>query len=476
MWSVRQVVFIGSLIFAFVVPICSAKAARGTAKKRRPQVLELLDKYASTQDKYQSFIVRAEQKSNGTAVMPDGSQADLTSGATLEFRFDGERINHRRDIFIHNQRSYGSSLWDGNSWYDTARGEGKPGRVIISKRSPKREKTNLSREGTVSPWLGYFYGDDERIDTILREAIKSGRSVSLQDTMQAIGGSNCHVITATTKWGKYTVWLDPNKDYNIVKAITKKGTGDSYLDKPPYKEGESSYYKLHYIQYKKQGDVWVPKKAKWQIKAKGLQGFFESVTECNFTEVSLDPDHEALGSFALDDVMNGATVSFLDAWDIKYTWQDGHLVDAQGFKVSLDPNQPGYLPVLVGKSLPDLKAFNLRLERSQTKDKRILVCFFDMEQRPSRNCVQRLNKKAKVLAGKGVFVVLVHAARAEKGKLEAWLEKRKIALPVGRIEGDVQKVLRAWGVRSLPWLTLTDPKHVVTAEGFGPEELDDKIE
>jgi hypothetical protein len=150
-------------------------------------------------------------------------------------------------------------------------------------------------------------------------------------------------------------------------------------------------------------------------------------------------------------------------------------VDGQGFKVSLDPDEPLYRPALVGKALPDLKAFNLRLERSQTKDKRIVVCFWDMNQRPSRNCVQRLNKKAKVLARKGVFVVLVHAAKAEKGKLEAWLAKRKIALPAGRIEGDVQKVLRNWGVRSLPWLILTDNKHIVTTEGFGLNELNDKI-
>jgi hypothetical protein len=80
-----------------------------------------------------------------------------------------------------------------------------------------------------------------------------------------------------------------------------------------------------------------------------------------------------------------------------------------------------------------------------------------------------------VLARKEVFVVLVHASRAEKGKLEAWLAKRKIALPVGRIEGNEEKMRFAWGVKSLPWLILTDPKHVVTAEGFGLEELDEKL-
>jgi len=32
------------------------------------------------------------------------------------------------------------------------------------------------------------------------------------------------------------------------------------------------------------------------------------------------------------------------------------------------------------------------------------------------------------------------------------------------------------GVKSLPWLILTDSKHTVRAEGFGLTQLDEKIE
>ena len=32
------------------------------------------------------------------------------------------------------------------------------------------------------------------------------------------------------------------------------------------------------------------------------------------------------------------------------------------------------------------------------------------------------------------------------------------------------------GRQGLPWLVLTDEKHIVVAEGFGVEELDSKIE
>ncbi|MFH1235642.1 MAG: hypothetical protein V1685_01745 [Parcubacteria group bacterium] len=32
-----------------------------------------------------------------------------------------------------------------------------------------------------------------------------------------------------------------------------------------------------------------------------------------------------------------------------------------------------------------------------------------------------------------------------------------------------------WGVKSLPWLILTDTRHIVSSEGFGSGELDMKI-
>jgi hypothetical protein len=33
----------------------------------------------------------------------------------------------------------------------------------------------------------------------------------------------------------------------------------------------------------------------------------------------------------------------------------------------------------------------------------------------------------------------------------------------------------SWGIQSLTWLILTDKNHVVTAEGFAVNELDEKI-
>jgi hypothetical protein len=288
-------------------------------------VEEVLDRFAQNHNKLRSFIVKCDTQSEGIVDLPPKAQEELSTRATSEYRFDGDRICYRFDSIIHGVPQYNSQLWDGNSWYDQTRPKGKPGKVIITaRRVPIRDKARLSREKEISPWLGYLYGADERIDTILREAIKRGESVSARE--ERIRGSNCNVITAMTKHGKYTVWLDAEKDYNVVKAIVEKRPGDLAYDGPPLTEGDYCYYSVDYVQYKKQGDTWLPQKVQCEMKGKTSGGHFEYVTKYNFREVILDPDHEALRSFVPDDIMNGARVYFYDVPQIKYTWQDGKLI------------------------------------------------------------------------------------------------------------------------------------------------------
>ncbi len=43
------------------------------------------------------------------------------------------------------------------------------------------------------------------------------------------------------------------------------------------------------------------------------------------------------------------------------------------------------------------------------------------------------------------------------------------------IEGDEEKTRFTWGVKSLPWLILTNAEHIVHAEGFGLPELEAKV-
>ncbi|MHC4559436.1 MAG: carboxypeptidase regulatory-like domain-containing protein, partial [Planctomycetota bacterium] len=137
--------------------------------------------------------------------------------------------------------------------------------------------------------------------------------------------------------------------------------------------------------------------------------------------------------------------------------------------------QPKRPPSLVGRPLPELRDLKIDLSPADVKDKMILVCFWDMQQRPSRNCIMRLARQAQQLKQKGITVVAVQSSTIDENALNQWVKKYNIPFTVGMVEGDEEKTKFAWGVRSLPWLILADRKHVVRSGGFGINDLNEKI-
>jgi len=128
---------------------------------------------------------------------------------------------------------------------------------------------------------------------------------------------------------------------------------------------------------------------------------------------------------------------------------------------------------LVDKHLPELKAFNIDLSQTSTQSKVVLVCFFDMNQRPSRRCIGQLAKQAEQLKQKGVTIVAVQASKVNESTLNEWMKKNNVPFAVGMVQDDDEKTRFAWGIRSLPWLILTDNEHIVRAEGFSINELNE---
>lgn len=161
-----------------------------------------------------------------------------------------------------------------------------------------------------------------------------------------------------------------------------------------------------------------------------------------------------------------------------YVETDGGATDVK-VVVSERPSATRYIPKqppsLVGKSLPELIDLTIELSPADTDDKMILVCFWDMDQRPSRHCIIQLAKQAEQLKNNGVTVVAVQASKIDENTLNEWVTENSIPFPVGMTEGDVEKARFTWGVKSLPWLILTNSNHVVTAEGFGFDELGERI-
>jgi hypothetical protein len=133
-------------------------------------------------------------------------------------------------------------------------------------------------------------------------------------------------------------------------------------------------------------------------------------------------------------------------------------------------------PNLVGKPLPECEDIAAGLVHGQAKNRRMLICFWDVQQRPSRHCLKSLAEKAVDFTDKGISVVCVHTSDVDEKTINKWMKDYNVPFAAKAITQDTEKTRFAWGVKSLPWLILTDRSHVVYAEGFGLDDLDTMIE
>jgi len=139
---------------------------------------------------------------------------------------------------------------------------------------------------------------------------------------------------------------------------------------------------------------------------------------------------------------------------------------------------PGRLAVpqsLLGKPLPPLKTIASSVSSEAAEGKALLLCFFDMNQRPSRRCVRQLAQEADEVKTKNVSVIIIQASQSEAQAVADWDEDQKVPFPVAATEISPTRLRLDWGVQSLPWLVLANRRHEVVAEGFSARELDRQL-
>jgi hypothetical protein len=160
-------------------------------------------------------------------------------------------------------------------------------------------------------------------------------------------------------------------------------------------------------------------------------------------------------------------------YDCWITFRDVSLRPGQKTQVHVDVEQVH--PGLAGRPLPRFHVPRIDAALAQAQGKRILLCFWDVGQRPSRNCIQQLARLQSSLEVKGVSIILVHISSPGDNPPEEWLEKNRIPLLTETLGEGRAQARQIWGVNVLPWLILTDNRHTVTAEGFTVDDLDRKL-
>jgi hypothetical protein len=121
---------------------------------------------------------------------------------------------------------------------------------------------------------------------------------------------------------------------------------------------------------------------------------------------------------------------------------------------------------LVNTPLGDLKGFGIDLGDAAA-GKRILLCLFDPDQRPPRYVLAQLAQRQDELKQKGLVLTAVSTSPAS--------QQQDLSLALGQVKGGFDQMKAPWGIRTLPWLILTDPNHLVIAEGLAISDLDARL-
>jgi hypothetical protein len=274
--------------------------------------------------------------------------------STFEYRYDGNRVKNiaycwgdigpDRNVKEKDAHYY-MNLWDGQTAYSFTKSKthnkgkgtlkisdkGNPG--DYSKRAPESFKG--SSFGIV---MGYHHGDKVPIGGLF---LGSSVKLQLRDKRSNLRGVDCYVIQADVPGkGNYTVWIDPVHDYHIARIRCRRGPGDRMGSEGNLlilKEGAIRTDSYEVLEFEKKRGAWFPKICKW----KKYYTFpdYKSIDErdLTFSEISLDPDHDALGSFLPDDIPNGSEVRLRSLPpSMKFVWQDGKVVDKDGREVDTD--------------------------------------------------------------------------------------------------------------------------------------------
>ena len=129
---------------------------------------------------------------------------------------------------------------------------------------------------------------------------------------------------------------------------------------------------------------------------------------------------------------------------------------------------------LKGRPLPELTGLSFAGD-AVAAGKPLLLCLFDLEQRPSRRLAKQLADQHDALRQKGVVVLGLQAAVLTPDSLKELKDSAQLPFPVGNVGEKPAQTKWVSGVNSLPWLILTDATRTVIDEGFAIEDLEGKL-
>ena len=319
-------------------------------QSKEPNAVEVLRHYRESLSYLQSVSISMKMVANVDSNDVDSNDHEFLP-QTLDFVFRRDRDNNRAE-WLGKQLIFGSGgdidvlnsdfvkeIADGNMFVSligmslAEQPDSRRVRVILLYNYTERLKALLENPNFGGPLFGKMYGSNYKsVADLLGEAA----NLHIHDEKENIDGVACFVLEGTSKYGKVTAWIAPEKGYNAMKWVIEKDSHHLFDDaaiskKWPSVEGGQVLFnvkELHEI-IGEDNTVFAPKLA-YFTHITNFRGGTKSVDHYEYktSDIQLNPDFEALGAFKMD-VPNGTRVVVVEHPGFRYVWENGNIVPAE---------------------------------------------------------------------------------------------------------------------------------------------------
>ena len=348
-------------------------------------------------------------------------------------------------------------------------------------------------------------------------SLQQAPKVSLRERTEKIDGHNCYLLEAAgikNPEFSYDVraWIDTERDLRPLRIDIFYNT---MFGGRKYQPFERLSRRIYYIRLRKIDGIWFPIEGKRDnftyedVLPPELEGLTKEQARQKFSERELKEIAQKIEEVAVLSVPTRKTLLDVDSIRLNQGIEPEKFVikppigckvydEVEGRQYTVENDEETHLQsevsflklkrfalpdlmkviypdTLIGCTLQDLNQLEIGLDSEQFEGKPLLLCIWDMQQRPSRAFIKKLAGRSKNLVHKGYVIVGIHTSKVNENKLKEWTTTNGISFQVIISETNEQHTQLSLAAKSLPWLILTDRRHIVTAEGFGIDDLNDKI-
>lgn len=195
-------------------------------------------------------------------------------------------------------------------------------RVILFNNYKERLKDLMENPNYGGALFGKMYGSSYRS---VADLLSESSDFHMHNSKEYIDGVTCVVLEGTSKYGKVTAWIAPEKGYNALKWTIEK-TPHHLFDNAPIKSNhwQVSFNVQEFHEVISNGKTtFVPKLAQFTHSIdlrKGPKNIDHY--EYETSDIELEPDFEALVAFKID-FPDGIRVFNRDFPNVKFIWEKG---------------------------------------------------------------------------------------------------------------------------------------------------------